>query len=461
MWSADQRDLHARLSPAQVDFLDFVARNPEGLSPGPFSTLTRLDEFMRYPMQPWPIFLSSARRNEMAETARGIYDLIRSVPGRVFDNDPARFVEFYGVDPHLAERASGALLATDGARGLLARGDFIDTRDGFKCIEFNMVSNLGGWGNAIWADRYLQVPLIQRFLEETGIRVSRADTSLAFFRNAMDQARHSGLDDQGEVNIAFLLGEPAPAPWMAYVQSLYRQARQERGDSVAGEVLACDLMELLPGPRGLSYEGRRVHAVVELFLNGLPEVLVSAQRSGKTHVYNGPAGRILTDKSNLAVLSQLQDSDRLSPEESALIRAHIPWTRVVSSGFSDRDGERMYLPDYLQEHREELVLKRGYSHQGRDVQVGRFSSPAAWDAAVEKALEEGFWVVQEKLEFQPYLFQAPGGGSAPHDVVWGLFVFGEQYGGGFTRLTPRDSTGIINAARGATEGIFFEVLDAD
>ena len=47
--------------------------------------------------------------------------------------------------------------------------------------------------------------------------------------------------------------------------------------------------------------------------------------------------------------------------------------------------------------------------------------------------------------------------AAPHDVIWGLFVFGDHYGGGFTRLIPRGVTGVINAARGALEGVLFEV----
>lgn len=460
-WSADLRDLHARLSPTQVDFLDFIARHPDGLHPDGFGALTCHDEFMRYPMQPWPLFLSAARQRQMAEAARRIYDLIRSIPQRVFDNDPARLAEFYGVDLNLARRASAAIHATGGAPGLLARGDFIDAADGFKCIEFNVVSNLGGWGNAIWADRYRQVSLIQRFLAESGARVACADTTQAFFRNVVDQARQSSLDDDGEINVAFLIGELQPAAWMEYVQSAYRQARLDRGGPSRGEVLVCDVGDLQQGPSGLCWQGRRVHAVIEMALEDVPELLVSAQRSGRAHVYNGPASRVLTDKANLALLSQMQDSDLVSREEREVIRAHIPWTRQVAAVFTDRGDERVYLPDHLLEQREQLVLKRGYSFQGRDVCVGRFSSSAAWEAGVERALEEGGWVVQERLEFLPYLFQAPLGGAVPHDVVWGLFVFGEHYGGGFTRMTPRGSTGVINAAQGATEGVLLEVLEAE
>lgn len=49
-------------------------------------------------------------------------------------------------------------------------------------------------------------------------------------------------------------------------------------------------------------------------------------------------------------------------------------------------------------------------------------------------------------------------GAGPHDVVWGTFCFGDRYGGGFLRMMPRgEGDGIINAARGATEGFLFEI----
>lgn len=456
-WSAELRDLQARLSATQVEFLDFVARNPEGLGPEGFAALGRLDEFLRYPLQPWPLFLSQARRREMSAAARGLYDLIRSIPQRVFGNDPERLAGFYGIGLRAARRASAAIEATAGARGLLARGDFIDTPDGFKCIELNVESNLGGWGNATWADRYRQVPLIQRFLEETGVRPSCTDTIRVFFRNVLEQARRAALDADDELNVVFLLGEPAIPTWLAYVQEAFDRARLEAGGPSRGEIVVCDLSELAPGPLGLSRQGRRMHVVIELFVDEVPEVLVQAQLSGRTQVYNGPANRVLTDKANLAILSEIQDSDLVSAEERELIRAHVPWTRRITAGFADRGGERVYLPDYLLEERERLVLKRGDSLQGRHVRVGQFSSPAEWEAGVEQALDEGLWIVQEKLEHVPYLFQAPGGGAAPHDVVWGLFVFGDHYGGGFTRLIPRGASGVINAARGALEGVLFEV----
>ena len=50
-------------------------------------------------------------------------------------------------------------------------------------------------------------------------------------------------------------------------------------------------------------------------------------------------------------------------------------------------------------------------------------------------------------------------GYIKHEVVWGLFVFGQEYAGGFLRIIPKTENikGIINTARGAYETVFFEV----
>jgi hypothetical protein len=93
--------------------------------------------------------------------------------------------------------------------------------------------------------------------------------------------------------------------------------------------------------------------------------------------------------------------------------------------------------------------------------VGLRTAPEDWRVQVTQAFAEGRWLVQEYLESRPYLFQQGDRGVAIHDLVWGMFCFGATYGGGFVRMVPRDRnrTGVINSARGADEGIIFEVKD--
>lgn len=461
--SAEIKERHALLSPLQVQFLEYVERQPEALRRASYEAIESLDTFMRYPMQAWPTFLSAGWLEKIKRANDALYRLVKAVPSRVFAQDPDRLAEFYGIDRTLAGRAAAALTATEGARGALARGDFIDSPKGFFCVEFNLVSYLGGWGSAVWAERYWNVPVIRRFLEERKERVTARDTLETLFHHVVDEALRCDLPRDGELNLCFLLqGNDLPTPeWIEYVRRRFAEARDARGGPAAGEIVFSDGDDLALGPRGLTQRGRRIHVVIETIDGVVPEAVSRAQVERTAHVYNGPMCRVLSDKLNLALLSQLQGSDLFSPEEREAIAAHVPWTRRVAEEFTDWNHERVYLPDLLLRERERLVVKLGYSKGGHGVYVGHCTPPPVWEEAVERALEEGTWVVQELVEFAPYLFQGPGDGACLHDVVWGLFVCGEAYGGGFLRMVPRGQAGVINAAQGATEGILFEVGDED
>jgi hypothetical protein len=56
------------------------------------------------------------------------------------------------------------------------------------------------------------------------------------------------------------------------------------------------------------------------------------------------------------------------------------------------------------------------------------------------------------------LFQTGENGYAGHHAVWGLFVFGSRYAGGFMRVLPeKNAQGVINTHRGAEKTVILEV----
>jgi len=113
------------------------------------------------------------------------------------------------------------------------------------------------------------------------------------------------------------------------------------------------------------------------------------------------------------------------------------------------------LASHLQD---QLVLKKALGYAGEDVIVGRFTKRPVWQKAVQKALIDGGWLLQEYVSSRPYPFQAGDEGVLDHDVVWGLFCFDRRYGGGFLRMNPRGSgDGVINSHQGAVKGLLLEV----
>jgi hypothetical protein len=442
----------------QRRFLEFVARHPEALRRESFGLLDEHDDLMPYQMQSWPLFIGKSELAGLARAAVEVCALVNSLPQRVFECDPARIAEYYRMPEELALLVTSVIARTDGLSGTVARLDVLLTAAGFKCCEVNVAANLGGAELGDWTERYLRVPLIRRFIAEAGLRVSYTDPARVLFGHVLAQAARRGLAAGGELNTAIVLEQPVTPLWCGHFERLYRAALAEA--SLSGELTVCRDAELSDGGGFLRCGDRRIHVVLDCQEGVVGRPILSALLAGTAQAYNGPVSRLLSDKLNLALLSELEDSGLFAPEEQAIIRTYVPWTRRVAEEFVDYRGERAYLPDLLLAERERLVLKLGLSAHGDDVYAGPFTSPDRWEGLVRAALEHGGWIAQEFLEAVGTPLQHPDGGSvSPYQIVWGPFVCGRRYGGCFLRVQPAGTTGVINNARGAHLSLVIEVED--
>jgi hypothetical protein len=452
----------AALPREQRRFLDFVAQNPECLRLESFALAEQHDDLMPYAMQPWPLFLAPDEVAPIARATVAVCRLIQSIPRRIFANEPARIAEFYRMPPELAYLISSFLERTAGRAGTIGRGDFVLAADGLKCCEFNMAGNLGGAEMGDWSRRFLRIPLLSRYLAESGLTAAALDPARETFAYAlaeeMDARRGGPAAGDREVNLAIVREHPAPALWQGHFRGAYRAALTAAG--LTGDLFSCQDHELSADDGRLWLDGRRIHLVLDAMSGAVGRSILTALLAGSARAYNGPPAFILSDKRNLALLSELADAGPFDDEERQAIRAHVPWTRRVAEEFADYRGERVYLPDLLDAERDRLVLKKGASMHGDDVHAGRFTPPAQWTDRVRAALADGTWVAQEFVESRPFPFLSPAGEVALHDVIWGLFVCGESYGSGFLRMMPRGETGVVNTMRGARTGLIFEVRPA-
>jgi hypothetical protein len=74
-------------------------------------------------------------------------------------------------------------------------------------------------------------------------------------------------------------------------------------------------------------------------------------------------------------------------------------------------------------------------------------------------MKEKNWIIQEFVESIPFVYQSGDSGTSDHNVIWGLFVFGNSYAGGFLRLGKKNTNHIINTAQGATESYMLQVVE--
>ncbi len=455
--SDELRAVHADLSQADLRFRELASADPELLDRQTFRSLDRWSSLLTYKRQPWPTFISRARSAELEAMSVGVSQLVRAIHERVFQRDPERIARAYRI----AENVARFLLQPpNGIAGMLSRGDFVCGRSGFKCVEFNMSGSLGGWETGPLAGMLLQIPAIERFAREAGLEVRYKDTLRVTLVHVIRRAVEAGLVDDGEVNTTFAAREALPLSRPEVIEFLdreYQAALAEVDPSLRGTLWFNNYRALSERDGVLYAQNRKVRCVIERHVYASERITARLAKLGSIHLYNGPATRIMSDKTNIGILSEHEESPLFSEEEREVIRKYVPWTRQAVPGPTRFRGETVAMDQVLQSHREDAVLKKARSYGGYDVVIGRFSTPGDWETMVARAMSEGDWLAQEYVESLPYLFQAGSHGCSPHDVVWGPFVSGSTYAGTILRVQPKALKGIVNLSHDATEGILLEV----
>jgi hypothetical protein len=463
---SDALPVHARWSEVNREFLEFVERNPACLDRSSFASLYQDPSLRKFSIQPWPFFVGSGQRREMGEVALGMDRLVKGAIQRFLRNDPKAVSRFYRTtdDPDGLSPMMVMLLAAEpnGIASAPSRADYIETAEGLRMIEYNGGGVLGGLQTDAVGRLHLASAPTARFLRERDRRVRAPEVLPLLFRHVVEDTLRLGAWREGDFNVAMVVRPIEPDRLAMHSAEAYtrilRQALDACGVAAGGRVLLCGYDELVEDRGFIALEGHRVHAVVEQH-DGQGDVraVFRAFKSGRVNLFSGPITFLLNDKRNLVLLSDHAGSSDFTAAERALIERHLPWTRSVLPGRTAFRGRMLRIPDDLVEHREALVLKKASSIGGAFVVVGRYRTPGQWTEAVARAVRDEDWVVQEYQESVPYCFQS-GSAAVRHDMVWGLFTFGNRFGGAFLRLAPAGrADGRVNGSQGAEVGAVLEV----
>ena len=447
-----------RFSRVNGDFLDYVVAHPELLERSSFSSIDVSSPLQYFRLQPWPTFLSPQLRTEIHRVNLGLTRLIRQIPRRLFANDPHRLRDFYGLDDGEAEPICTLLEGPEALDATLARGDLILTETGFQCLECNLTGNLGGENSDRIAALCLAVPALEGFFESTGVVPMVRDTSHLVLVHIIRRTLALGFADSGEVNLARLTPPTAKIDErvVEYARQKYRAALDTVDPDLRGEILLVPFSGLEVSRGRLACHGQVVHAVTEGYLDRYPPEIVDRAVAGDALFFNGPVPRVLDDKRNLALLSEAAADGALSESESELVDRHVPWSRLVRYRPTSFRGRQGAVPEILLASPEDFILKPAKALGGKGIVFGAVASREEWKLAVDRALREGAWMAQELIESVPLPYQADPRGCEIHEVVWGPFVIGDSYGGGYLRMKPKDRPGPINHTSGGVVGLMLE-----
>lgn len=173
--------------------------------------------------------------------------------------------------------------------------------------------------------------------------------------------------------------------------------------SLGRDVIYVSPTELCAGRGGVTANGRRI-SVVYRFL----ELRDIAEREAAGADMRGiraafQAGLVVPSlagdfehKSTFEVFTSPELFGLFTPDERAVMRAHVPWTRLLfERRTEDPDGRVVDLLPYALNQRERLVIKPNRSEGGEGVHIGVDTSPSDWETILSRAAREpGEHVVQ-------------------------------------------------------------------
>ena len=401
---------------------------------------------------PRPVFLGRHDREQLYADIEAVRAALVSLPDRLYAGDVTAFARAVGLhDVQISAMLRGR--GTGVTRQ--ARADLFADASGFKLLEFNMGSALGGMDNGAIAKILLEHPLLARFADEHGL--AYVDT---MHEHVETIRAESGLGpDSNPMVVAadWPSSYETLAPFMRQYREIYRGYGLDAHETHIGR------LEVRDG--GVWFEGRKVDVLIRLFMisdllenpeaPALMEPILDAAARGEVRIFSPLDTEMFASKGALAMLSDEANRSRFDAAELDSLDRILPWTRMVRPGpVTLEDGGSRDLVEYVLGARTELVLKPTLLHGGEGVLLGWHpgTTPELWEERVRAALD-GPYVVQRRVHPEPELFPDENGELVPWTVNWGVYTMARGYGGAWARANSVDSgIEVLNVDGGAYVG---------
>ncbi|HEX2683363.1 MAG TPA: hypothetical protein VHL77_05505, partial [Ferruginibacter sp.] len=346
------------------------------------------------------------------------------------------------------------------------RLDLTLTDEGFKVLEINNGSSIGGWQIHSFEPliRQLHSPLAD---PETANDFESKNTQVIYIQFLVDKILQHVASIKDEINIFIDLSAFEEQQFLrnanAFFNDLLQRELKSRG--LKGQAFAGSAGSLKAGSTGDILLGDKTMHAILMFKAGdaarkASSMLLRPFMMGKIYWPDHVGMLMMKNKANLAMLRELAERGVFTADENELVLNHVPWTSIVKNREIIFRGNSYNLLQLLRGNKDQFVIKDANGAQGKDVFVGKFITPQEWEDAIRLALETKSFIVQEFSDSLDFLAPDSSNGSGdwvPHKLIWGAFGYGERYGGVWVRLsTQKTSNGVINSATGAVEAIVYE-----
>lgn len=389
---------------------------------------------------PRPLFVSHERMSRISSGARRLVALYEKVLARCFAGDIDGFLRAQGLPKTRREVIRENLV---GEHYYYGRPDVILTSDGFRFVELNVGSELGGYHVGEFNEVMLAEGEFASFAASEGLwHVDPRDVLINRLREV--SRRVVGAEDP----VVALVEESSPQP--SGVESITKTLRARGLRVVQG-----DLRDISTRHGKIVIHGdTEVDVVLRYFFathlmdnqhdRQQAALLTKAHLNGHTALFTPMDSALYESKANLGLLYHDAIWRELSSAERSFVRSVVPRTRLLGSDFAVvSPAERKATIDECRQRRQDLVLKPATGQASRGVQLGAAMTDREWHTALQDA-EHGDYLVQDRVvPLDEQVINPADMTLEKWHATLGVFCDGEGFGGVRVMGQRADRVGIF------------------
>jgi len=319
-----------------------------------------------------------------------------------------------------------------------SRLDSFLTKSAYSFVELNGESPAGiAYADAAY-DIFSSLPVMKEFATEYNLRPMYGRR---FMLDVLLSSYEEFLGRKSERAPRIAIVDLAGVPTVSEFE-LFRDYFEQSGYPS----VICTPQELEFTNNRLSVAGKEIDIVYKRLLVNeyLPVMrdypaLLDAYRAGAICMVNSFRSKLIHKKALFAVLTDPRHAALFSGQELDAIRSHVPWTRLVRDEQTDYAGESINLLEFIRSNNERLVLKPNDDYGGHGITIGWNVDEAGWNDAIQSALANGDYLVQERVPTARETFPALTDDGriefAEQLVDLDPLLFNGKVGSAFTRLS--------------------------
>ncbi len=391
----------------------------------------RLSPYLR------PHFVTEADWTRIVKICETIFVALQKVKDAAIESD--ELLDELGITP--IERELVAIDPKFKAVSPTARLDSFLTENAYSFVELNGESPAGIAYADSASEIFLELPVMKKFAEKYEVtKFEGRPKMLEVLLRAYDEFCGGKAEKSPVIAIVDLKDLPTQQEF-----ELFRDYFESEGYT-----------SLICAPEDLEFDGTKLYfkgveidiVYKRLLVNEyLPIIhsapaLLEACRAGAVCLVNNFRSKIVHKKAIFAVLTNEKYAHLFNEAELDAIKKHVPWTRKFREEQTEHYSEQINLTQWTRENANKLVLKPNDDYGGHGIYIGWASTETEWNDAIKLALENGDYLVQERVQTSkeefPMLDSAGNFQMIEQLVDLDPLLFNGVVGSAFTRLSSSE-----------------------